>query len=337
MTEYKKKKKLIDDNQDIYISEYDKNLSYNALSGIIDAKKEYANAAKSNNKELMTAANSKANSIRAQYGSYTGGEFGDKYIPLSASGYKAGSYSSKYEDDLDRLYDSLMEPEPEFNYNYEKDPVYQAYKSVYDTKGKNAYDRALAENAIRTGGMTSSNAQSAAMQAMNYYNSQLAAIIPELYEAAYERYYTGNKDKYNRLSDVYKTIADREERDYKRFLDSEKQKTDERDFFTELAENERDRIYKKKTDLEKALFDYESEREKKEYEQKEKRAELIYDIMRDMAKDEMWRNEYNLDSRKIYAPAYSGNIGSGNILTYARQLFSNPDLTMEDVYNLLGL
>ena len=73
MSEYTKKRKLINDNKDIYISEYDKNLSYDALSKIVEAKKDFVTAAKNNDKVGMTKANAAANTIRADYGSYTGG------------------------------------------------------------------------------------------------------------------------------------------------------------------------------------------------------------------------------------------------------------------------
>ena len=80
MTEYKKKKQLIEDNEDMYFSDYDKTLSYDALSRVADAKRDYITAAKNNDKEGMTKANDVANAVRAKYGSFTGGEDGSLFL-----------------------------------------------------------------------------------------------------------------------------------------------------------------------------------------------------------------------------------------------------------------
>ena len=108
MTETTKKKKLLDENKDIYISEYDKSLSYDALNQIVDAKKRYAQAAKDGDKEEMTRSNNVANAVRAKYGNYTAGNSGDEYNPFVYEDTDHKAYSSKYEDELDELYDSVI-------------------------------------------------------------------------------------------------------------------------------------------------------------------------------------------------------------------------------------
>jgi len=57
MANYKDKKKLIDDNPDVYISDYDKNLDYSYLSDIIDQKKAYSAAEKAGDASAMKKAN----------------------------------------------------------------------------------------------------------------------------------------------------------------------------------------------------------------------------------------------------------------------------------------
>jgi len=342
MTDYKKKKQLLEDNKDMYISEYDKNLSYEALSQIVDAKKDYANAAKSSDKQGMTKANNIANAVRAKYGSYTAGEYGDEYHPFEYAETRYDDYSSKYEDELDRLYDSVVNGGEKFSYDYKTDPAYLAYKSVYDKQGSLAYDRALAENSLKTGGMENSNAQSAAMQALSYYNSQLASMIPELYKAAYDRYYQDENTKLNRTKDAYKLISDRESRDYDRHLDKLSHQADLRDFtynrtsdwldrVYEQTENEAQREYQLERDRSQAMYDLDIQNAKNSANSQK----MLYNLLRDSIDDEKWRTNYNLSAYKANYPTYRGNIG--NILSYARQLFGNPNLTQEELNLLLGL
>ncbi len=337
MSDYKKKKQLIDENKDMYISEYDKNLSYEALSQIVDAKKQYANAAKNNDKKQMTLANNAANAVRAKYGSYTGGEFGDEYNPFSYTNTDFDDYNSKYEKEMDRLYDSFAAPREKFSYDYETDPVYLAYKSVYDKKGALAYDRALAQNSMKTGGLENTNAKSAAMQALGYYNSQLAAMIPELYSAAYERYYKEGQDELSRIKDSYNLIKEREKRDYDRHLDRLSHEGDIRNYLSDITEKEKDRIFDRMSDEARNQMDYELQNKKLEQEQLQNSQSMLYKLLRDEVEDQKWLDNYRLNAYKSKYPFYNTTAGTEDILSYARELFGNPDLSAEDLYRLLGL
>ncbi len=333
MTETKKKKQLLDENTDMYISEYDKNLSYEALKQIVDAKKDYATAAKADDKKGMTKANNIANAVRAKYGSYTAGEFGDEYHPFAYADVSYDDYKSKYEDELDSLYNSINKKTKEFSYNYENDPAYKAYKSVYETQGRLAYDRALAENSLKTGGMENTNAQSAAMQALNYYNSQLAAKIPELYEAAYDRYYSGEMQKYNKLKDAYSLISDREKRDYTRYLDKLDTQRDIRDYLYNQSQNAIDMAFKR----EQNEYDRDLSLEKYNADKVKNALGIIYDLYNDTIDNEKWRYEYNKNASKAKYPSYTGSIGTNDLLGYTQKMFGNENLTLEDLYRLLGL
>lgn len=337
MTDYKKKKQLIDDNKDMYISDYDKTLSYDALSQIVDAKKSYAQAAKTGDKDGMTKANNLANAVRSRYGGYTGGEFGDEFIPYGS--YKANydDYESKYESELDSLYDSIKNGAGKFEYDYESDPVYQAYKDVYTKEGALAYERALAKNSLKTGGMENSNAHTAAAQALGYYNSLLASKIPELYDAAYKRYYDDEKAKLGRLQDAYSTITDREERDYSRHLDRIADAREIMDFGYKRESDALDRAYKAEESEAKREFDYMLSQEKSAADQKSDSQKLLYDLMRDTIDDRKWRATHNLNASKAKMPSQSGNIGTQSVLDYAKILFGRDDLTMSELYELLGI
>ena len=80
------------------------------------------------------------------------------------------------------------EDAPKFSYDLENDEVYKAYKNRYMREGQRAASDAVGNAAAVSGGIPSSYAASAAAQAGNYYSSQLADKVPELYEAAYGRY-----------------------------------------------------------------------------------------------------------------------------------------------------
>ena len=366
MSDYKKKKQLLKDNEDIFISEYDKNLSYDALSRIIDAKKDYINAAKESDHVAMTKANDVANAVRAQYGSYTGGEDGTEYHPFGYYEDDLDAYESKYEDELDRLYEEIIGTDDKFRYDYESDPVYRAYKKIYTQQGNLAYDRALANNSLKTGGVANTHAQSAAIQALGYYNSQLAAKIPELYEAAYDKYRKNKSDKLNRLKDTYELTRKREDRDYQRFVDRNKSRKENRDFLYDQQKNIGDDNLKRELEEERILADFQTNQanndlkreqfeannnlKREQYQMdnqlKEKQAlydytsdsqKLMYEILRDAIDDEKWKHEYNLDAYKLGHGAYNGNLGTGDILSYARKVFNDSSLTMDDLYRLFGI
>ena len=141
------------------------------------------------------------------------------------------------------------------------------------------YERAFAESALRTGGVASTSAVSAAAQARNKYNSMLSAKIPELYEAAYDRY----SSEYDRLYRQLELISDLDDREYKRYRDSVG------DF-----EADREYYYRKDKDLADALG--------KQYEFD---SELEYDLQsdaykreRDAADDSKWYAEFEDKSHR---------------------------------------
>lgn len=284
MSDYKKKRQLIEENKDMYISDFDKSLSFDALSQIVDAKKNYAQAAKNNDTEGMTKYNDMANAVRSKYGNYTAGKYGNEYHPFVYSDTGYADYESEYEDELDKLYSSFKNTR--FNYDYTTDPVYKAYKKVYEDQGNLAYERALAENSLKTGGIANTHAQSAATQAMGYYGSLLASKIPELYEAAYKKHYT---DKKQHLADAYKLIMDRENRDYSRHKDMLENYRDIRDFNYRQNSEAENRDYssyenESRREFEKNLEEYKTaanqalSKEKQDFEAEESKLKREFEL-----------------------------------------------------------
>lgn len=98
---------------------------------------------------------------------------------------------------IDELLNQILNRE-DFSYDAANDPMYQQYAEMYQREGDRAMRNTLAEAAASAGGMNT-YAMTAAMQANNYYNSQLNDKIPELYQLAYEMYL---KDKESQVQDL---------------------------------------------------------------------------------------------------------------------------------------
>lgn len=103
--------------------------------------------------------------------------------PSAPSG---GGYSGSYSSQIDDLLDEILNRK-DFTYDATKDPLYQQYSQQYQREGQRASENTLADVASQSGGM-SSYAVTAANQAGNYYASKQADMIPQLYEAAYQKY-----------------------------------------------------------------------------------------------------------------------------------------------------
>lgn len=175
-----------------YMSEADLNLARRdpaAGLSLISYKRDYANAP---DDAARATANRGAENIRATYGGYTSGKDGSSFYlsnPTPSSFVKAEkpTYADSYKDKHNELLGAVMDF-GDFEYDYEKDPNYQAFAKAYAREGDRATKNALTETAAQTGGVASSYAATAAAQAGNYYASQMADKVPQLYDAAYNRY-----------------------------------------------------------------------------------------------------------------------------------------------------
>ena len=250
LSTYYEKKKLIDENKDLYISDYDKSLNNNALSEIIQQKKNYNSAKDSGNIKAMKEANEKANHIRMSHGNYDGGNDGSEYN-TKHNNYEVRNsvgYKSPYDADIKSTIKKIQDRE-DFTYDYNNDPVFKAYYSLYQKLGDDAYERALSESALRTGGMVSSSAISAAGSAKNHYNSMISEKIPELFRDAYSRY----NDEYERLYDTLDHLSKLDEKTYTRYRDEIRDFESDREYYYNKEKDNLDRIqdmYKTDSNLE---------------------------------------------------------------------------------------
>lgn len=186
-----------------------------------------------------TAANQAAEALRRQYGSYLGGPDGSKYYGLGGPGsYQSGyqdriseildemdnyrdfdygpapTYNNRYQETLDELLGQVQNYGP-FTWSKEEDPAYSAYAKQYRREGQRATADAMAQAAALTGGQVSTAAATAASQAGDYYAGQLADVIPQLYENAYQRYLSD----YSLLADQLGQVRQAEQLDYAKYLD----------------------------------------------------------------------------------------------------------------------
>jgi len=97
--------------------------------------------------------------------------------------YKAPTYTSQYGSQLNAALNNVTN----FSYDPLQDASYQALAKVYNANGRTAANDTMGQAAALNGGYGSSYATTAAAQARNSYNQQLAALIPDLEQNAYSR------------------------------------------------------------------------------------------------------------------------------------------------------
>ena len=130
----------------------------------------------------------------------------------SVAAMEPGAYQSRFEEKLQELYDQIAGREA-FDYDPEEDEAYRRYAKLYAAKGAAAMEDTLGKAASLTGGYGSSYAQSAGQQAYNGYLQELAALVPELRQAALAEY----RQEGQALTDQYSMLSQREKNDYARY------------------------------------------------------------------------------------------------------------------------
>lgn len=146
---------------------------------------------------------------------------------------------------------SLTKP---FSYNPETDAAYAARKKIYTENAENAMNDTMAKASALTGGYVNSFAQSAAQREYDRVMSEFESVIPELYNAAYERYRDGIEDRF----DLLKSYRDSDNDKYSRYADSVKAWQDARDFYYNIIRDDiedQQSADKLELDLQKVITD----------------------------------------------------------------------------------
>ena len=200
-----------------------KNLNYG--NSIYALKNDWINASKRGDKKAAQRAHDQTETLRRQYGGYSGGTDGSEYIrdntyftfddpyedtlrglaekmtsqekfsspyqdtlnQLADSILSYGTFSNPYQKQMEQVLSSYLNRDP-FSYNPDSDPVWQQYQKTYLREGQRAREDAIGSYAAATGGQTSTAAMQAASQAQDYYNAKMADQLPALYGQAYNRW-----------------------------------------------------------------------------------------------------------------------------------------------------
>lgn len=100
---------------------------------------------------------------------------------------QAAGYTSPYAERLNQVISQLEGGKWE-GWDANTDPSMQAYRKQYLREAERSAEDVLGQYAQNTGGIAGSAAIAAATQASDYYKSQLADKVPQLYENAYARH-----------------------------------------------------------------------------------------------------------------------------------------------------
>ena len=157
------------------------------------------------------------NRINGLEGGYTPGsavQQAQEYLNQVQS-RRPGEYQSQWDGELTELYNRIAKRKP-FSYDIGTDPVYQQYREQYQRQGRLAMQDTMGQAAALTGGYGSTYGEQVGQQAYNAYLQNLNDVVPDLYNAAYNRYRDEGTDLYNQ----YGLLSDRENQAYSRYRDA---------------------------------------------------------------------------------------------------------------------
>ena len=133
----------------------------------------------------------------------------------SVAAMQPEGYTSGFEARLQELYDQIAGREA-FSYDPEEDEMYKRYARLYAAQGAAAMEDTMGQAAALTGGYGSSYAQAVGEQAYDRYLGELAALVPELRQAALAEYTQEGKA----LTDRYGLLRQQESAAYDRWQDT---------------------------------------------------------------------------------------------------------------------
>ena len=168
----------------------------------------------------------------------------DKSALEAVAGRRPGEYTSSYAQELEELYDQIMN-RPDFSYDLANDPLYQQYRQQYQRQGRLAMADTMGRAAALTGGYGSSYSQAAGQQSYHQYLAQLAEVTPQLYGQALDRYTRQGEA----LQAQYDRLLGLEERDYQRYAQAYSQWLSEYGLAQDRYESSRAQDYQAFLDL----------------------------------------------------------------------------------------
>lgn len=240
-------------------------------------------------------------------------------------------YAPSYQEQLDEIYNSIINRK-DFSYDLNGDMLYNQYKDQYVKQGQMAMMDTMGQAAALTGGYGNSYASTAGNQAYQAHLSQLNNVIPELYDAAYNRYLHEGDE----MRDQYAMTKDLSDTEYNQYLNELSQFNTDRSYLSDMYNNERNFDYNDftnnksywygKSQDELSQHNYLKElayqKAQDELEQKNYQEQLAYQKARDAVADRQWASEYSLKKS-------SGSGGGGGVET------NSSPFTETDAKNLI--
>lgn len=142
-----------------------------------------------------------------------GGQIADPTAFLAAA---PGAYQSPYAAAMEKTMNGLLNPTP-FKYDVNADGLYQQIKDNYIKQGRQAMMDTQGQSAALTGGYGNSYGAMAGQQAYQESLGNLAGMIPELQQIAWQQYQQGQDDQRNNLEAMSKLDA----QEYARWADEQ--------------------------------------------------------------------------------------------------------------------
>ena len=224
---------------------YDTQTDYASLMEKAAASGDYTSAARY--EKLRNAK------IKGEGLDYETSDYYSKYLPENRYAYdpsKNDAYQ-RANDQATAIYDKIMN-RGEFSYDVNKDKLYQQYRDLYAQMGRGAMEDTMGQAAALTGGYGSTYSQNAGQQAYNAYLQKLNEVVPELYNAAYNRYNQEGQDLMNLYSMARSNADSAYERDYNQWYNRlQLERSDEDTTYNRQQAEENRRLTQEETDYER--------------------------------------------------------------------------------------
>lgn len=246
---------------------------------------------------------------------------------------KPGEYQSQYADKINSVLDGILNRK-EFSYDFNADPLYQQYKDQYTQLGNQAMMNTVANAATMSGGYGNSYGVTAGAQANQAYLQQLNNIIPELYNAALQKYDMDTQNMYNQFS----ALGSQEDREYGKYRDTVSDYQTDRGYYSDRFDSS--------VSNDQYVSNYNQTEDQYEREYQMWLEEMAYQKERDAVADSQWQQQWDYQlqqdalanaakqaasasssSSSGSSSSSSSNGSSGNVTAIAKtaaQLKSNP-------------
>lgn len=224
---------------------YDTQTDYAALMEKAAASGDYTSAAR-----YEKQRNAK---IKGEGLDYETSDYYSKYLPENRYTYdpsKNDAYQ-RANDQATEIYDKIMN-RGEFSYDVNKDKLYRQYRDLYAQMGRGAMEDTMGQAAALTGGYGSTYSQNAGQQAYNAYLQKLNEVVPELYNAAYDRYNQEGQNLMNLYTMARSNADNAYERDYNQWYNRlQLERGDEDTTYNRQQTEEQKKLAQEETDYER--------------------------------------------------------------------------------------